>query len=89
MEIKYEPRHLWVGVLWDRAGRTTTLTTDREHYRICVCLVPCFTVIFTISRNVPPAARHLNWLNSAKTRAGQLNFELFVEKLDLTTGLKI
>jgi hypothetical protein len=61
MQIKYEPRDLWVGIFWDRAGRTTTLETDRQHYRVYVCLVPCFPVIFTISRNIPasPDARKL------------------------------
>lgn len=61
MQIKYEPRDLWVGIFWDRAGRTTTLETDRQHYRVYVCLVPCFPIIFTVSRNIPPHRRHENW----------------------------
>ena len=61
MKIKYEPRDLWIGVYWDRAGRCTTLETDRQHYRVYLCVVPCFPIIFTISRNIPASKRHENW----------------------------
>lgn len=61
MKIKFEPRDLWVGVFWDRGARITTLETDQQQYRVYVCLVPCFPIIFTVSRNIPPLRRYENW----------------------------
>ncbi len=60
MRIKFEPRDLWVGLYWARS-RTTTLNTDVEHYNFYVCLVPCFPIIFTVNRKIPPHRRHVRW----------------------------
>ena len=61
MKIKFEPRDLWVGVYWDRAGRVTTLETDQQYYRIYVCVIPCFPIEFEVRRKIPTHRRHENW----------------------------
>ena len=61
MRIKFEPRDLWVGIFWDRAGRITTLDTDQQQYRVYICLVPMLPIIFTIRRNIPRERRSENW----------------------------
>lgn len=60
MKVKFEPRDLWIGVYWTRV-RTTNLESDFENYRIYVCLVPCFPVIFEVRRKIKPWKRHRNW----------------------------
>lgn len=60
MKIKYEPRDLWVGLYWTKA-RTTTLETDSEQYTLYACIIPCFPIIFTVTRRIPAHRRHLNW----------------------------
>lgn len=57
--IKFEPRDLWIGVYWERAGRITTLETDIERYRVYVCVVPCLPCIFVWQRRVKPY--HREW----------------------------
>lgn len=61
VRIKFEPRDLWVGIFWERIGRTTTLETDREQIRVYLCLLPCLPIIFTISSGVPRFRRHKHW----------------------------
>lgn len=60
MKIKFEPRDLWVGLYWSKS-RTTTLYSDKEHFTFYVCVVPCFPLIFTLSKNVPLRKRGDNW----------------------------
>jgi len=62
MRLLFEPRDLWIGVYWTPTSRTTTLNTDRQHYRIYICLVPCFPIVFEFSRKIPTYRRHINWL---------------------------
>lgn len=61
MTIKFEPRDLWIGIFWDRAGRITSLDSDRQQYHVYICIVPCFPIIFTISKKIPHHRRSQNW----------------------------
>ena len=60
MNIKYEPRDLWIGIYWTKA-RATTLETDYEQYTVYFCIIPCFPIIFTFKRNVPANKRNKQW----------------------------
>jgi hypothetical protein len=52
VDLRFEPRHLWVGVFWDRR-QTEQLSTDgvqvfvTNELHISVCLLPCLPIHVT------------------------------------------
>jgi len=59
--IRWEPRDIWIGVYWTKAGRTTTLDSDEEGYMIYVCIVPCLPLVIRVSCPVSAGRRSVNW----------------------------
>lgn len=47
VEVKFEPRDLWVGVYWDHRIQGRLL-------RIYVCLVPCLPLVLTFGSHFRP-----------------------------------
>lgn len=61
MQLKFEPRDIWIGVYWTRKSRVTTLENDWNIYQIYICLIPCFPLILTFKKLIPKHLRHINW----------------------------
>jgi len=51
VRIKFEPRDLWIGVYWCDAGRNSAPGYIRRYWKIYVCIVPCFPIIFEFHRD--------------------------------------
>ena len=43
--IQFVWRYKWIGVHGPLRNRYTSLLSDHETFRICVCIIPCFPII--------------------------------------------
>jgi hypothetical protein len=51
VEIKFEPRDLWVGVYWSR-DEYGSINWRTRRLRVFVCIIPMLPIIFTFERDV-------------------------------------
>ena len=53
LEIKFEPRDLWVGIFWDFNDIPVGFyETGYKILKVYLCLVPMFPIIFTVTRRI-------------------------------------
>jgi hypothetical protein len=51
VEVKFEPRDLWVGVYWSRDEYGSRNWRTRR-LRVFVCIIPMLPIVFTFERDV-------------------------------------